>query len=171
MYSNEDFFSKRGVWNKTNFWLDYWCDAKPLMDIYPKLFNLCLHKEISIQEMKSLCNDHLTDMESMWRRELRSWENEEEDKLFNIILNFSPSNCEDAILWKVNSKGYTIKEGYSQLSRYTQQGPNSWNQIWKCKVPLQLNFFFGNLNSTCCLLKCSLCIGECLLALYVHGVV
>jgi hypothetical protein len=78
-----------GDGRNTFFWLDHWVGDSPLRFKFPRLFDLALNKECSVEEMVRIELGEGGEAH-LWRRRLLAWEEESVREcsllLHNIVL-------------------------------------------------------------------------------------
>jgi hypothetical protein len=71
----EIFIKKMGNGGSTRFWLDHWVGVAPLKEVFPRLFNISIQKNHTIQEMGEWVNAKWI-WYIKWRRVFFTWEEE-----------------------------------------------------------------------------------------------
>jgi hypothetical protein len=70
---------------------------------------------------------------------------EQWDYISNFSLNIDRSLVSDGGVWKLNAnKRFSTKSLYLLMENDITGSNNKW--IWKAKLPLKINFFFGNFS-------------------------
>jgi len=115
----EESISKRlGNGFNTFFWSDCWVGTVSFMERFRRLYDLSIHKDLSVGEMHALGWGE--DGEAWrWRRRLLAWEEELVVEIRNLLTNVTLQDTElDVWLWRPNSDdGYTVRGVYQMLMR------------------------------------------------------
>ena len=131
---------------KSLFWEDNWLHDKPLCIEHPVLFEFCENKEIIVHEVLSR-RGHLTF--SRWLTPLLF---DEWLTLVDSVFSFTFENQDDIILWRWNTKkSFTTKSVYNHLS--SERTTNSYNHIWRAKLPYKIKIFTWLLEKDAILTK------------------
>lgn len=134
---------KLGDGETIKFWKDHWSGNQPLMTSCHRLFDLCVFKDITLNQMCSMIKDSNA---SLRRRSLRNWELKELSSLTDLVNNVHNSNNKDQVIWKANSGIYSSSTGYKLLCESSRIHSNGWNLIWKCKVPPNVKIFLWKIK-------------------------
>ncbi|XP_057803730.1 uncharacterized protein LOC131019067 [Salvia miltiorrhiza] len=126
----------------TKLWVDRWVGGKPLRFVFPRLFQLCENKNVSIEESGRWENGSWS-WELKWRRELFEWEKWLVNDLIVIISDgFSCSGNSDEWRWKATKNGkFTTKSAYQIIA--ASRGETQSNQlshdvlakVWEAPAP------------------------------------
>jgi hypothetical protein len=143
---------KLGNGNQTSFWRDTWVGGVPLRDLFPRLFSITTHKEVSVAGARRF-DDGIGSWEILWRRRFFVWEQE----LFNELLDLiNPiSLLEEVDSWGWAPKGgeaFTVKSTYKVICglNVPEVVVDQWHAfifsaIWKCFAPSKVAGFVWQL--------------------------
>lgn len=81
----------------------------------PKLYDLCLLKEVSVKQMVEIWSLYKEARTQLWRRSLRHWEKEQENWLEEIIKEVVLNQESDSVHWNLNKGSYRTADGYKVL--------------------------------------------------------
>ncbi|GAU45708.1 hypothetical protein TSUD_86840 [Trifolium subterraneum] len=95
-WTREVFIKKLGNGESTRFWLDHWIGIAPLKDIFPRLYNISLQMDHTIQQMATWVNDKWI-WHIKWMRIFFTWEEELERDLRSMIGEVVWGNLGDAV--------------------------------------------------------------------------
>jgi hypothetical protein len=111
-----------------SFWLDPWLDDDPICTMYPILYGLATHKELSVYDAAAAewviqFNIRLPPLiRDQWYRLVT--------QLNGVCLNDNKDN----VFWKwTPSRKFTIKSVYMHLTR--GENGETYKEIWKAKSP------------------------------------
>jgi len=128
-----------GNGSKTSFWEDKWLGHASLKNLFPELYVLAVHQQMSVADSwtQQGWNIH-------FRRNFNDWEIETVTEFFRALAEFKGTkNKVDRLWWNKDSKGmYKVNLAYKFLNKGGQQPPNwPWKQIWKTKTPFKVACF------------------------------
>lgn len=141
LFESDNFKWEVGKGTRITFWEDHWHRDQILKERFPRLYDLCILKESSIKDMMVSLNQYKSGSTSVWRRNLRSWEIEEEKLIEEIIKEANLGSSNDIVKWKVNSDKYNTTQGYKLLSEGDNEVNVQWEWIWKSKIPPKIKLF------------------------------
>ena len=119
---------------KPLLWEDSWLHDNPICIDHPTLYEICEDKDITVHEVLAK-RGHLS-----FKRWLSPLLFEEWIRQLEQVFSFQFCNQEDIILWKWNCrKKFTTRSVYDYLS--SEGTPNSYNHIWKSKLPYKIKIF------------------------------
>ncbi|XP_024640828.1 uncharacterized protein [Medicago truncatula] len=125
----------------TDFWRDCWCGDVPLCVRFRRLFDLTVHKSISVRNMFLLGVD-VGGEALRWRRRLWAWEEELVEECRALLLTVSlQDSVLDRWLWLPNhDDGYSVRGVYDMLTSQEQpQLHHNVDLIWHKQVPLKVS--------------------------------
>jgi len=131
----------------TYFWHDIWVGEIPLKIKFPRLFDLSVDNECSVEKMwRVLGADE--GRESLWRRRLFAWEEESVRECSVLLHNFVlQENVEDRWTWRLDpTHGYSVRGAYRFLT--TTVGVGDSHQvadIWHQQIPSKVSVFVWRL--------------------------
>jgi hypothetical protein len=101
----------------TLFWFDHWVGETPLRFKFPRLFDLAINKECTVEEMEGL-GWEAGGRAWSWRRRLLAWEEESvrecSEVLHNIVLQVDVT---DSWRWYLDPvHGYSVRDSYRFLT-------------------------------------------------------
>jgi len=115
----EESISKRlGNGFNTFFWSDCWVGTVSFMERFRRLYDLLIHKDLSVGEMHALGWGEYGKA-WWWRRRLLAWEEELVVEIWNLFTNVTLQDTEPNVwLWRPNiGDGYTVRGVYQMLMR------------------------------------------------------
>jgi hypothetical protein len=126
----------------TLFWLDRWVGDRPLCLQFPRLFNLAVNKECSVEEMATRGWED-GGSAWVWRRRLLAWEEDSVREcillLHNIVLQ---ENVSDTWRWQLDPvHGYTVREAYRLLTTNDQVDISMVDDVWHRFIPTKVSLF------------------------------
>lgn len=128
---------KVGEGTKIKFWKDRWCSEGEIKNVFARLFNLALDKNISVVSMKQRWQE---DHEHLWRRRLRGWETDSEKELGKVIDKICLNLKVDTLELLGNNGHFNSRDMYSKLD-HSNQVPGTWHQFWKLRLPSRIKIF------------------------------
>ncbi|GKU94756.1 hypothetical protein SLEP1_g8202 [Rubroshorea leprosula] len=136
------FEAKLGDGGTLKFWSDVWVGGSALSIKFPHLFLLTTDQNATIKDMGTWRNSSWH-WKLPWKRQLRSWEEDLEKELLEIINTTHPSqNKEDQWSWHLEISGnYTTKSAYSQLSKGVPRHEGDFKRVWKAPIPPKVSAF------------------------------
>jgi hypothetical protein len=96
--------------NKTRFWEDIWHGGKPLSEVFPRLFNLSMNHNVTVQRVVSSFGICLIFRRILWGDLAREW-----CKLLDIIHGTILQSGDDRVSWSLSDKGFSVKSLYNKL--------------------------------------------------------
>ncbi|XP_024628764.2 uncharacterized protein [Medicago truncatula] len=136
---------KVGDGTDTLFWQHWWCGRAPLRELFPRLFDLAMNKDISVANMFSL--RLLRGGEGWsWRRRRRLWAWEEvlleECRALLLDVSLFP-NISDSWVWLPDTiGGFTVRGAYKVLTATVNPNRDSaLDLVWHHQVPLKISIF------------------------------
>jgi len=136
-----------GNGSSTYFWHDIWAGEIPLKIKFPRLFELFVEKESSVEKMRRVFG--LEDgRERMWRRRLLAWEEESVRECFVLLDNFVfQKNVEDTCTWLLDPiHGYSVRGAYCFLTTTPNGGVQPQvDDIWHQQIPSKVSVFVWRL--------------------------
>jgi len=127
----------------TLFWYDTWVGKLPLSVRYPRLFDLAVVKECTVEEMWRLGWGEGGEA-WVWRRRLLAWEEQSvrecSDLLHNIVLQ---DEVHDTWRWLLDtSTGYTVKGAYTFITSTGEPSNRSLVvDVWHEHIPSKVSLF------------------------------
>jgi hypothetical protein len=124
-----------GNGRRTFFWTDWWCQDRPIKEIFPDLFNICADPNISVAAALES-----GDLNIVFRRSLNPEGRRQWDELGRLTEPTVLSNSKDKVTWHLDSSGkFTVQSLYAKLS----QGASVayYKDVWEAKVPLKIKIF------------------------------
>ena len=124
--------------NLVRFWKDSWLDNKPLMELFPVLYNICMEQEITFRDCL-MKNCELTFRRRLLPEYMTQWGAiQEKARGVNLV------DDADQVIWDLcHNKKFSTKSVYKLLEK-TVVGPN-YKWLWKTKVPLKIRIFLWQL--------------------------
>lgn len=150
---------KNFIWKLNNgklidFWIDNWHSKGVLRDVFPKLFNILIKKDIKVNQMVEFWNLALS--VKMWKRTLKQDELEELFRLDELIKEIFLTDRPDKLVWKESNNQFSTSISYSLISE-SSSIDSYWGFIWKLKIPGRIKVFLWQCShkkiSTLSLLK------------------
>jgi len=136
-----------GDGRNTLFWYDNWVGGTPLRFKFPRLFDLVVSKECSVEDMWR-GGWEVGGGGWEWRRRLFVWEEDTVREcstlLSNIVLQ---ENVYDSWRWLLDpSHGYTVREAYRFLTNSGNFVVRSMvNDVWHKNIPSKVSLFMWRL--------------------------
>jgi hypothetical protein len=124
-----------GNGRRTFFWTDWWCQDRPIKEIFPDLFNICADPNISVAAALESGDLNIVFRRSRNPEGRRQW-----DELGRLTEPTVLSNSKDKVTWHLDSSGkFTVQSLYAKLS----QGASVayYKDVWEAKVPLKIKIF------------------------------
>lgn len=119
---------------KTLFWKDKWLYEKSLELLFPDLFAMCLHQNITVEKVK---NDPTAVTFTRWL--VDSWG----EKWKKILFDTSSVNLgvdDNKVSWRFGLKDlFSVKSVYNALT--VNENGRYHKKIWKGKIPEKLKIF------------------------------
>lgn len=123
--TTESFKWDIGNGSTIRFWKDCWLGSNTMNKTFPRLFNLAVDKDITVEQIKSCWRNESS---LLWRRNLRGWEIDSASNLGIIVSHINLSNSKDKVKWTVNNSDFSVKDVYANLELSNQkEGP--WSLI------------------------------------------
>jgi len=131
----------------TLFWFDHWVGEMPLRIKFPRLFDLAINKESTVEEMASL-GWEVEGRAWEWRRRLLAWEEDSvkecSEMLHNIVLQVEVADSWRWLLDPVH--GYSVRNSYRFLTTSEEQVDRSpVDDVWHIQIPLKVSLFVWRL--------------------------
>ncbi|GKV16979.1 hypothetical protein SLEP1_g27539 [Rubroshorea leprosula] len=128
----------------TSFWWDEWCGGVCLANKFPRLYLISAGKDKKISQMGKWQHD-LWKWDLEWRRNLFSWEEQQEAALKAEIQDTKIERGKSDVRNWVHSKEgiYTTKSAYQALTRAhgsIQRGP-ALSKVWQEYIPSKISVF------------------------------
>jgi len=130
----------RGNGRGTFFWHDIWVGEIPLKLKFPRLFDLSVDKECSVEKMRRELGA-VDERGRVWRRRLMAWEEESVRECFMLFHNIVfQKHVEDTWQWLLDLiHGYSVRGAYRFLTTSTElvdryQVVDIWHQQIPSKV-------------------------------------
>jgi hypothetical protein len=136
----KDEFLKRGSFrvgsgSLVRFWEDVWLGETALAHQYPSLYNIVMHKNVSVHSVLSS-----RPLNIGFRRTLDGSKWDEWMPLCNRLILVQLNDEPDRFAWKLTKSGiFTVKSMYEDLMNYHEHLPTKY--LWKLKVPLKIKIF------------------------------
>jgi hypothetical protein len=93
------------VWSgMTRFWEDIWHEGKTLAKVYPRLYNLSLNHNVTVQKVVTSFGGCLIFRRGLWGDLAGEW-----CKLLDVIHGVVLSLGDDKVTWTLGNKGFTVK--------------------------------------------------------------
>ncbi|GKU88289.1 hypothetical protein SLEP1_g2571 [Rubroshorea leprosula] len=136
------FVAKLGDGGSLKFWSDDWVGGSALFNKFPRLFLLSTGQNAKVKDMGTWRNGSWH-WKLPWKRQLRSWEEDLQKELLEIINSAHPiQNKEDQWRWHLENSGiYSTKTAYSQLSKGVPRPDGDFKRIWKAPIPSKVSAF------------------------------
>ncbi|GKU88316.1 hypothetical protein SLEP1_g2599 [Rubroshorea leprosula] len=129
-----------GDGRNTKFWLDEWVGGSALSNKFPRLFMLSTSENYNVKDMGTWMNGSWQ-WKLLWKRQLRSWEEDMETELLEMLKTAHPiQNKEDQWWWQPEPSGnYTSKSAYSHLLKGDTRPIADFTRMWKASIPPKCN--------------------------------
>ena len=128
-----------GNGNKVRFWEDYWTQDRPLMLLFPELYELSSQRFYTINNMGWFEGD-VWRWTLAWQGELTQNEIHSLDSLSEILSQNCPRQDQvDTILWQ-NKNIFSVKELQRSVSKVVEVD-NIVCTVWKKLAPPKVEFF------------------------------
>jgi hypothetical protein len=131
----------------TLFWYDHWVGESPLRFKYPRLFDLVVHKDLTVADMEREGWDE-GGGGWVWRRRLLAWEEESVRECALLLQNFVLQvNVNDKWSWTLDTvHGYSVREAYRFLASFRDQSVrNCVDNVWHRHIPTKVPLFVWRL--------------------------
>jgi hypothetical protein len=136
-----------GNGNGTFFWHDIWVREIPLKLKFPRLFDLSVDKECSMEKMRRDLGA-VDGREGVWRMRLLAWEEESVRESFMLFHNVVfQEHVEDTWKWLLDPiHGYSVRGAYRFLTITTELTDRSQVvDIWHQHIPSKVSVFVWRL--------------------------
>jgi hypothetical protein len=125
----------------TFFWSDCWVGSMKLRERFRRLYDLSIHKDKTVGEMRALGwgDDGIA---WRWRRRLWAWEEELVGEMKILLSNVSFQDSRpDVWLWQTNvGDGYTVRGVYQMLMGQEMHVHDDFSDaVWHKSVPLMVS--------------------------------
>ena len=106
-----------GDGRSTLFWHDIWVGEVPVKFKFPRIFDLSVHKECSVEMMRRMVWV-VHGRERLWRRRLLAWEEETVRECYVLLLNIVlQDTVDDTWRWLLDHiHGYSVRGAYRFLT-------------------------------------------------------
>jgi hypothetical protein len=136
-----------GDGKSTFFWHDIWVGDVPLKVKFPRIYDLSLYKDCSVEMMRRLIGS-VDGRERLWRRRLLAWEEESVRECSVLLLDIVlQDNVDDIWRWLLDPiHGYSVRMAYRFLitSVETADRPQV-PDIWHSHIPSKVSVFVWRL--------------------------
>lgn len=144
-WMHENLERQMGDGNSTLFWKDSWIGEAALKDEFPRLFNVCLDKDITLGLKGSWVGSEWLWRWS-WRMDLFEYEHDSLHKLVSLLEGCKlKDGIKDSWRWKGSSSGvFKTKEVYNLLLGQIGIGPlkgdehKGFKYVWNKLVPAKV---------------------------------
>lgn len=144
------FHWKVGNGELIRFWEDAWHRDGPLMDLFPRLYNITRLQFCPMKFFFSLWEEKGVSDNSLWVRPISSRDEGFLSSLLSILQEINLNDSRDMLGWKPSKGGIFSAKEFVKLSSSSIQIGNSrshiWEIIWKIKVPPKINIFLWKLQ-------------------------
>lgn len=127
------------------FWLDNWSYLGILQFCFQWLYNLSKMKEVTLSDIKKFWTNASPFSTIFWKRPLRGWELDAYKRLDSLISNVLLKHGNDKLSWHDMHNIFSSQYCYQHFLLDTHTD-DSWNFIWKLKIPPIIKFFLWQLN-------------------------
>ena len=131
----------------TLFWYDTWVGELPLRLQFPRLFDLAVYKERTVEEMKRL-GWGVSGRVWEWRRRLLAWEEESVGECSVLLLNVVvQETLTDTWRWLLDpANGYSVRGTYHFLTTSEEVVDRSLvDDVWHKLIPSKVSLFVWRL--------------------------
>jgi hypothetical protein len=123
-----------GNGKKILFWKDRWLYDKPLDILFPDLFKMAQHQDISLAEAK-MNPDKITFSRWLVDQWQKQWEH-----ITSELSKISLNDSDDIVLWRFGKKcHFSVKSMYDMLT--VNDSGSYFKKIWKSKIPNKIKIF------------------------------
>jgi hypothetical protein len=123
-----------GNGGSTSFWSDTWLGREPLAVMFPRLFDLCFDKKITVREAL------LSGLSCLrFRRTLMGETASQFDKILESCNLITLSDEQDDVRWKLGGKNFSVRSLYQYKKMAAVSFPQSF--LWKLKIPHRIKIF------------------------------
>jgi hypothetical protein len=129
-----------GDGRNTFFWKDPWIDGGMLCNLFRRLFDLSLDKEVKVAEM-IVEEEGVKKINWRWRRNLFEWEKEMVKVCSDLVLSVKRVDGEGDC-WKWNDENYSVKDAYQVIKEGEGDGEIEceWHKdIWNQLIPSNMS--------------------------------
>ncbi|KAK1669324.1 hypothetical protein QYE76_057483 [Lolium multiflorum] len=121
--------------HRTNFWLDWWIESRPLMELFPHLFAICEDDRVSVATALQGEGLAIRFRRSLDQERTRQWRS-----LCILVENVTLVHGMDQIRWHLDSSGlFSVKSLFFKLSQGTSVA--HFKDMWESRVPLKIKIF------------------------------
>ncbi|XP_017245737.2 uncharacterized protein LOC108217416 [Daucus carota subsp. sativus] len=128
---------------QTLFWEDNWFEDCALMIKFRRLYGLSTLQGVSVSCFLRHWSEPCPE-KPLWKRNLRSWEEEEQVKLNLVVSSIKLSKKIDKMVWQVTGKEFSVNNAVKEMT--ASHGKVNWEFIWKLKVPQKIKFFLWKMH-------------------------
>ena len=140
-----------GDGHKTRFWEDAWIHNKPLCQLFPRLYKLTFHQNITVAKAFEHDFNCIRFRRCLYGETLDMW-NKLLDMCSQVVLSEEP----DKVNWLLTSSGqFSVKSLYQYIIAKRVVFPFKF--LWKLKVPLKIKAFIWLVIKGRILTKDNLC--------------
>ncbi|KAK1666246.1 hypothetical protein QYE76_054405 [Lolium multiflorum] len=123
-----------GDGRRTFFWTDWWCQDRPIKEIFPDLFNICDNPNISVAAALD------GELNIVFRRSLNPEGRRQWIELGMLTESTTLSHNKDKVTWHLESSGnFSVQSLYAKLSQGASVAYHK--DVWEAKVPLKIKIF------------------------------
>jgi len=136
-----------GNGRNTLFWFDCWVGEMSLKLKYPRLFDLAVSKECSVEEMWRL-GWMEGDRAWVWRRRLLAWEEDSVRECISLLHNIVlKENVNGTWRWLLDaSNGYSVRESYRCITHSGEIVDRSLvDDVWHRQIPSKVSLLVWRL--------------------------
>jgi hypothetical protein len=131
----------------TYFWYDTWVGDVPLKIKFPRIFDLSVDKECSVEKMWRAIGA-VDGRDKLWRRRLFAWEEESVRECSVLLHNLVfQENVQDTWTWLLDPRhGYSVRGAYRFLTTAGDLGDRHQTiDIWHQQIPSKVSVFVWRL--------------------------
>jgi len=125
---------KVGNGSSTSFWENMWCGDFTVADKFPRLFNLALNKEISVDKVLSSDFNALS-----FRRRIVGDLGNMFEALKSLCCQTTLTVDDDRVHWTLGKKGFTVNSLYKMNRSNSMLVP--YRFLWKIRLPNKIKVF------------------------------
>jgi hypothetical protein len=124
-----------GDGRRTFFWTDWWIRDRPIKEMFPDLFNICVNPNLTVAAALDSGELNIVFRHALNPEGRRQW-----IELGTLIDSIVLSNSKDKVIWHLESSGkFSVQSLYSKLSQGASIAYHK--DAWTAKVPLKIKIF------------------------------